>query len=193
MKLQEIVGEMLEEQLAPIYAQSLALKKYYQPQLGQKDNNYETGKGPIAYSDTAVNLIKKYESFENKTYLCPSGKKTIGYGTRIEYHPELKKNACITEKKATELLKKDLDTLVTPTIKKILKVKLKQNQLDALYSLIHNIGQNNFIGSKAMKYLNMGKFNKMKKEWGEFQMADGRVLPGLKKRRQEELSLFFKS
>ncbi len=193
MKLQEIVGEMLEEQLAPIFAQSLALKKYYNPQLGQKDTNYEIGKGPIAYSDNAVNLIKKYESFENKTYLCPSGKKTIGYGTRIEYHPELKKNACITEKKATELLKKDLDTLVTPTIKKILKVKLKQNQLDALYSLIHNIGQNNFIGSKAMKYLNMGKFNKMKKEWGEFQMADGRVLPGLKKRRQEELSLFFKS
>jgi len=39
--------------------------------------------------------------------------------------------------------------------------------------------------------LNSGKFKKMKKDWQEFQMADGRVLKGLVRRRQEELALFF--
>lgn len=191
MKFQEIVGEILEEQLAPIYAQSVALKNLYKPQTNQNTGEYQVGKGPVRYSDTAVNLIKKYESFENKTYLCPSGKKTIGYGTRVDYHPEIKKGTCITEKKATELLKKDLDTLVTPVIKKNVKVKLKQNQIDALYSLIHNIGVNNFIKSNVLKLLNLRRFTKMKKDWQEFQMGGGKVLTGLQKRRQEELNLFF--
>ena len=136
-------------------------------------------------------IMKKYEKFVDKTYLCSAGKKTIGYGTRLDYHPEIKKNVCITEPKATELLRKDLDTLVTPVIKKNIKVKLKQNQIDALYSLIHNIGVNNFINSNVLKLINMRRFTKMKKDWQEFQMGGGRVLPGLQRRRQEELALFF--
>lgn len=190
MKLQELVGEILEEQMVTAYAQSQTpfLKKTQQQEPQQP---YTFGSGPLIFSDRAVNLIKKYESFENKTYLCPSGKKTIGYGTRLDYHPEIKKGTCITEKKATELLKKDLDTLVTPVIKKNVKVKLKQNQIDALYSLIHNIGVNNFIKSNVLKLLNLRRFTKMKKDWQEFQMGGGKVLSGLQKRRQEELNLFF--
>jgi lysozyme len=143
------------------------------------------------YSNQAVELIKKYEKFVDKTYLCSAGKKTIGYGTRLDYHPEIKKNVCITEPKATELLKTDLNKMVTPVIKNNVKVKLKQNQLDALYSLIYNIGMDKFVNSNLLKMLNIGKFKKMKKDWQEFQMADGKVLKGLVRRRQEELALFF--
>ena len=65
---------------------------------------------PIAntYSDYAIEMIKKWEKFANKNYLCPSKRNTIGYGTRLDYHPELK-NRCITEAKAVAVLKEDLN------------------------------------------------------------------------------------
>jgi len=188
MKLVSIVSDILNEQIATAFATSQALKPQDKPKQG---GQYQPGQGPVMYSNQAVELIKKYEKFVDKTYLCSAGKKTIGYGTRLDYHPEIKKNVCITEPKATELLKTDLNKMVTPVIKNNVKVKLKQNQLDALYSLIYNIGMDKFVNSNLLKMLNIGKFKKMKKDWQEFQMADGKVLKGLVRRRQEELALFF--
>ncbi len=188
MKLVSIVSDILNEQIASAVATSKTLKS--QSKAGGA-GEYKIGQGPIMYSNQAVELIKKFEKFMDKTYLCSAGKKTIGYGTRLDYHPEIKKDVCITEPKATELLKTDLNRLVTPVIKDNVKVKLKQNQLDALYSLIYNIGMDNFVSSNLLKMLNKGKFKKMKKDWQEFQMADGKVLKGLVRRRQEELALFF--
>jgi lysozyme len=188
MKLVSIVSDILNEQIATAFATSKALKPQDKPKQG---GQYQPGQGPVMYSNQAVELIKKFEKFVDKTYLCSAGKKTIGYGTRLDYHPEIKKNVCITEPKATELLKTDLNKMVTPVIKNNVKVKLKQNQLDALYSLIYNIGMDKFVNSNLLKMLNIGKFKKMKKDWQEFQMADGKVLKGLVRRRQEELALFF--
>jgi lysozyme len=191
MKLVSIVSDILNEQISSTFAASKSLDVL----ANNQNSGYKMGKGPfkgpISYSNRAVELIKKFEKFVDKTYLCSAGKKTIGYGTRLDYHPEIKKNVCITEPKAVELLKTDLDKLVTPVIKDNVTIKLKQNQIDALYSLIHNIGMDNFVNSNLLKMLNNKKFNNMKKDWQEFQMADGRVLKGLVKRRQEELALFF--
>ena len=191
MKLVSIVSDILNEQMASAVAASQALNPKMRVGNLSQDGEFKMGQGPIMYSNQAVELIKKFEKFMDKTYLCSAGKKTIGYGTRLDYHPEIKKDVCITEPKATELLKSDLNKMVTPVIKDNVKVKLKQNQLDALYSLIYNIGMDNFIGSNLLKMLNKGKFKRMKKDWQEFQMADGRVLPGLVRRRKEELMLFF--
>jgi lysozyme len=187
MKLVSIVSDILNEQIET--------SKLLDVLANNQNGGYKMGKGPfkgpIKYTNQAVELIKKFEKFVDKTYLCSAGKKTIGYGTRLDYHPEIKKNICITEPKAIELLKTDLDKLVTPVIKDNVTIKLKQNQIDALYSLIYNIGMDNFVNSNLLKMLNNKKFNNMKKDWQEFQIADGRVLKGLVKRRQEELSLFF--
>jgi lysozyme len=191
MKLVSIVSDILDEQIASALATAKALNPQMKNDVTGQGGQYQPGRGPVMYSNQAVELIKKYEKFVDKTYLCSAGKKTIGYGTRLDYHPEIKKNVCITEPKATELLKTDLNKMVTPVIKNNVKIKLKQNQLDALYSLIYNIGMDNFVSSNLLKMLNDGKFKKMKKDWQEFQMADGKVLKGLVRRRQEELALFF--
>jgi lysozyme len=191
MKLVSVVSDILNEQIASALATAKALNPQMKNDVTGQGGQFKPGQGPVMYSNQAVELIKKYEKFMDKTYLCSAGKKTIGYGTRLDYHPEIKKNVCITEPKATELLKTDLNKMVTPVIKNNVKVKLKQNQLDALYSLIYNIGMDKFVNSNLLKMLNGGKFKKMKKDWQEFQMADGRVLKGLVRRRQEELALFF--
>jgi lysozyme len=191
MKLVSIISDILSEQMATTFAAIKPSKPQIKTDRLGQGGQLETGRGPTMYSNQALNLIKKWETFQDKAYLCDAGKKTIGYGTRLDFHPEIKKGVCITEPKASELLKKDLDTLVTPVIKNNVKVKLKQNQIDALYSLIHNIGMDNFVNSKVLKLLNTKEYPGMMKNWLEFQMADGKVLKGLRKRREDELSLFF--
>ena len=149
-------------------------------------------KKPIAntYSDYAVEMIKKWEKFSNKNYLCPSKRNTIGYGTRLDFHPELK-NRCITEAKAVEVLKQDLNKYAVGAIKKFIQVPLSQNQFDALCSLIYNIGRPKFAESNLLNDLNAKDWESLKQNWSEFRIGDGQVLPGLIKRRSEELKLFF--
>jgi lysozyme len=142
------------------------------------------------YSDYALEMIKKWEKFSNKNYLCPSKRNTIGYGTRLDFHPELK-NRCITEAKAVEVLKEDLDKYAVGAIKKFIQVPLSQNQFDALCSLIYNIGRPKFAESNLLNDLNAKDWESLKQNWAEFRIGDGQVLPGLVKRRTEELKLFF--
>jgi lysozyme len=160
----------------------------------QRDKqNLHLDKNPLSgvrtFSEYAINLIKKWEKFRSKTYLCSSGKKTIGYGTRIEFHPELR-NTCITEPKAIQLLKNDLNKDVVSAINKFVKVPLKQNEFDALVSLIYNIGRSRFVNSKLLNDINSGNLKSLKKNWAEFRKDDSGVSNGLVNRRSEELNLF---
>lgn len=155
--------------------------------------NIHIDKNPLqgvkTYSDNAINLIKKWEKFSDKTYLCSSGKKTIGYGTRVEFHPELK-NACISEPKAVQLLKSDLDRDVVTAINKFVRVPLKQNEFDALVSLIYNIGRGKFVNSKLLNDINSGNLKSLIKNWSEFRKGNGGISNGLVNRRSEEIRLY---
>ena len=141
-------------------------------------------------SSHGVDMIKKHEDFKDKPYIDDAGKPTIGYGTRLDYYPELK-NKKISDEVATAYLKKNIDSEVIPTILKSVKIKLNQNQINALASLIYNIGKTNFLKSNLLKAINSKNTNEIKKNWQEFQMGGGKVLPGLSKRREEEIKLFF--
>lgn len=141
-------------------------------------------------TEKSLNIIKKYEKFEPEEYVCPAGKKTIGYGTRTDYCPELKGKK-ISDEVATAYLKRDIKQKVSPVIQKNVKIPINQNQIDALISLIYNIGPTIFAKSNLLKSLNSGDWDNVKKNWEEFRVSDGRVLSGLVNRRKEELDLFF--
>jgi lysozyme len=141
-------------------------------------------------SSQAVDLIKKHEGFREKEYIDDSGKSTIGYGTRLDYYPELK-NKKITDEVATAYLKKNLESKVVPSIKRNVKRPLNQNQMNSLASLIYNIGTTKFANSELLRAINSKNFKEIKKNWEEFRLGDGQVLPGLVKRRAEEIKLFF--
>jgi GH24 family phage-related lysozyme (muramidase) len=141
-------------------------------------------------SSEGLDLIKKHESFQEKPYIDDAGKLTVGYGTRIAYSPELK-NKKISDEVATAYLKKKIDSDVVPAIKQGVKTKLNQNQLNALASLVYNIGKTQFLNSELLKALNSKNAKEIKKNWGEFKVGGGKVLPGLVKRREEEINLFF--
>jgi lysozyme len=141
-------------------------------------------------SSQCIDLIKKYEEFKEKEYIDDAGKLSIGYGTRLKYHPELK-NKKINNQVATAYLKKVLDSEVVPSIKRNIKIPLNQNQMNAVASLVYNIGITKFANSKLLKAINSKNINEIIKNWQEFRLGVGDILGGLVNRRAEEIKLFF--
>jgi lysozyme len=195
-QLKKIIEEQQVKYVPPVdnVPKSDYLGKGGEFERSQRDKqNLHLDKNPLSgvrtFSDYAIKLIKKWEVFKNKTYLCPSGKKTIGYGTRIEYHPELK-NKTITEAKALQILKEDLNKNIVTAINKFVKVPLKQNEFDALVSLIYNIGRGRFVNSKLLNDINSGNLKSLKRNWAEFRKDDNGISNGLVNRRSEEINLY---
>lgn len=133
-------------------------------------------------------LIKKYEGFCPNAYKCPAGVWTIGYGsTKWEDGSPVKRGQIITQEKAEGLLNDYLIRYVRP---KLADLHLNQNQQDAIESLCYNIGINSFLKSKCYRALKAKDWPTFIREYDWFK-AGGKVLPGLLRRRTEELALFF--
>ena len=73
-----------------------------------------------------LELIKKYEGFYAKPYICPAGVPTIGYGAT--YYPNkikvTMKDKPITEKEASDLLVQMLKVYETQVLSLVKKKKL---------------------------------------------------------------------
>ena len=134
-------------------------------------------------------LIKKYEGFSSKPYLCPAGVATIGYGSThySDGRPVTLKDKAITKQEAEALLLHYVINEIHPHIRDL---SLTDNQKEALVSLIYNIGWTAFSKSKCYKAIKKGDMCTAYVEW-EWIKGGGKVLPGLVKRRAEEKYLFF--
>ena len=143
-------------------------------------------------SENGLNLIKEFEGFSSKPYLCPAKIPTIGYGNT--YYPDgqkvtLKDNP-IDELKANEILEYIANKDFGSFINKVVKVPLSQNQFDALVSFAYNIGNGNLQNSTLLKKLNSGDYQGASNEFLRWNKAGGKVLNGLTKRREKERALF---
>ena len=72
----------------------------------------------------------------------------------------------------------------------LVKVKLSQNQFDALVIFVFNIGRPQFMRSNLLKRLNEGDFKSVPSELRRWNKSSGKVLPGLINRRETEVKLF---
>jgi len=138
-------------------------------------------------SQKGLDLIKKFEGFSDKEYICPAGKVTIGYGHVILPNEDFQQP--MTKKEAEILLKKDLEPRES-ALNKFLKVKITQNQFDALISLIYNIGVENFKQSTLLKFINDRLFDKVPDQFRRWKYINKVVSKGLLKRREEEIKLW---
>ena len=145
-------------------------------------------------SKNGLDLIKEFESFKSKPYLCPSQKATIGFGST--YYPDGKKVTLqdkeITEEKAFEILEYIANKDFGSNINKVVKVPLNQNQFDALVSFTYNIGNSNFNSSTLLRWLNQGNYKEASVQLLRWDKSKGIVLNGLTKRRKAEKALFDK-
>lgn len=135
-----------------------------------------------------IELIKKYEGFSPTAYKCPAGVWTIGYGSTMWADgTPIKSGDTITREKAEALLIDYLNKNVRP---KITGLSLKPGQVAAIESLIYNIGWGAFSKSNCYAAIKTKDWGSVYKNW-DWVRAGGKVLPGLLKRRSEELALFF--
>lgn len=147
------------------------------------NTNYKT-------SLNGVNIIKIFEGFSKNVYYCPAGIPTIGYGhTLTDEITQLTSNG-ITEEEGESLLFNDLIP-VENSIKKLVKIKLTQNQFDSLVSFVYNIGVGNFKSSTMLFLLNRKKVDEAGKEFRKWIYCKKKILPGLVKRRKAEERLYY--
>lgn len=146
----------------------------------------------------AIDLIKFYESCKLRAYECatslalPKSKKfwTIGWGnTCYSNGSKVKAKDVITQEQADEIFVDVLNQFET-NARKLIKVKLNENQLGALVSFAYNVGIGNLQESTLLKKVNASDFNGAVGEFGKWNKSAGKVLNGLVTRRKQEAKLF---
>ena len=139
-------------------------------------------------SNAGLEFLKRLETFSPRAYYDVKGW-SIGYG----HFMGAKTMDNITQAQADTLLATDT-VWVSAALSKYVKVPLTQNQHDALFSFIYNVGATNFANSTLLKKLNAGDYagaaaqfsvwNKIRKD-GAFVVASALV-----DRRSQEKDLF---
>ena len=141
----------------------------------------------------AVNLIRKYEGYNEKAYEDPStGKEpyTFGYGT--QYYPDgspVKQGHRCTKEKAIEYLFHEVN-LIDDEIDK-LNLSLHDGMKQALISFIHSIGWEPFLYSEIVDLIENEEFNRAAEQMNQWIFDyEHKAIPHLLERRKEEVDLF---
>lgn len=138
-------------------------------------------------SDRGTRFVSRFEGFSGTAYRFPGETYyTIGYG---HAGPDVKPNQTITKKAARELLRKDLRTSAK-AVRKGVKVKLNQEQFDALCSFVYNVGPGAFNISTLLSLLNKGEYASVPSQLMRWVNGAQGPLPGLVTRRKAEGALF---
>lgn len=144
-------------------------------------------------SDAGLQIIKEYEGFRSKPYLCPAQVATIGYGSTYYSNGTRVKltDTPITEQQATQLL---IEVLVTfeKGVDSFTRDDISQHQFDALVSFAYNLGLSNLKSSTLLKKVNNNPNDvSIRLEFNKWNKANSKVLAGLTRRRKDEADLYF--
>jgi lysozyme len=150
-----------------------------------------------AYPDPASELGKKARSMRLKleSYTSVPNWKTlsgspwtIGYG---HTGPEVVAGLTVSEEKAEEILREDIERFEKGVLK-LVKVPLTQGQFDALVSFSFNVGLGNLETSTLLRLLNANKAEEAAEQFARWDKAQGKVEPGLTRRRAAEKNIFLR-
>lgn len=136
-------------------------------------------------SEGGIELIKQFEGFRAKAYLCPAGVATIGYG----HTGGVAMGDTIDEDEAEALLEADLRRFER-SVARLVGVPLSQGQFDALVSFTFNLGGGALQRSTLRQKLNRGDYDGAAREFPKWCRAGGVKLAGLLRRRQAEMEMF---
>jgi lysozyme len=111
----------------------------------------------LNYSEGLAEFVRQKEIFRPQPYLDlkTEGTPTIGYGHVLSkpYDPAMQ----WTKEQAEQQLRRDLDTAVGG-VRRQVSVPITQSQLDALTSLVFNVGEGNYKGSQSQAKLHAGDY-----------------------------------
>ncbi len=130
-------------------------------------------------------LVRDYEGLRLEAYQDTSGIWTIGYGHTLGVKP----GDCIRAEQAEEILQADL-VGAEQAVARLVKVQLTDNQFSALVSFVFNEGEGAFAKSTLLRKLNEAGYGLVPACLKSWIFDNGRVLPGLVKRRAAEAALW---
>lgn len=133
-----------------------------------------------------IRLIKQFEGFRNRPYVCSGGYKTIGYGHKLSVNEHYES---MSQEKAEQILVVDLFVAEQSVIKYI-NAKLANHQFDALVSFTFNCGSAALQRSTLRQKINYELYDDAKEEFMRWIYAGGKKIYGLMLRRQVEGMLF---
>ena len=136
-------------------------------------------------SDAGINsILKQFEGCKLKSYKCPAGVQTIGFGhTSAAGEPVVVPGMAITAQQALDILHRDLRKF-EDGVEGLVKVELTQNQFDVLVDFSYNAGLGALKNSTLLKKVNAGDFDAVPAELAKWTKGGGKTLPGLVKRCQ---------
>lgn len=135
-------------------------------------------------SQKGLELTKTSEGCCLKAYRDTGGVWTIGYGHTGGVRP----NQIILQSVADTLLNHDMEYSVG--IVNAHALPCTQGQFDALCDFVFNVGPTQFLHSTLLKYHLAGEYNKAAAEFPKWKYDNGKVIPGLVKRRAAEAALY---
>lgn len=162
-------------------------------------------------SKAGADLMHRYEGYRTKPYLCPAHIWTIGYGhvlyqeqirlpvVRVDgYTGMIRKemplkpedNRVWTKEEIDKLFANDVANFERGVLRLAPPVTGRQGAFDSCVSFAFNAGLGTFQRSSIRMKLNKGDWEGAANALLLYCMGGGKVLAGLKKRREEEKALF---
>ena len=135
-------------------------------------------------SENGLKLTEASEGCCLTAYQDTGGVWTIGYGHTGGVRP----HQTITQDMAEVLLRHDLDYAVG--VVNAHAMPCSQGQFDALVDFVFNVGPSQFLTSHLLKYHLAGEYAAAAEEFSKWKYDNGKVEPGLVKRRAAEAALY---
>lgn len=136
----------------------------------------------------ALDIIRNFEGCRLKAYQCSAGRWTIGYG----HTQGVTEGMAISQAHAEDLLRADVIDCAE-RMASYIKAPVTKWQYSALVSLSFNVGDLRRKAPKLLHYLNAGQEDKAAHEFLDICRAGGKVVPGLKARREKEAKMFLRT
>jgi lysozyme len=145
-------------------------------------------------SDRGARRVKAFESCLKPTdrarthfkpYICPGGRLTIGWGHTNDHGRQFDGSAVWSQAECDAAFMEDM-AYFEPAVRRLVKVRLNQDQFDALVSFAYNCGAGNLAKSTLLRKVNRGDFEGAAAEFGRWNRSAGKVLAGLTRRRASE-------
>lgn len=142
-----------------------------------------------------LEVTKSFEGWRASLYDDPAGYCTIGWGhlvkrARCDDSEPLEFRRGITKTRGTEILRSDM-TRPQIAVMNSVKVNLTDGQYAALCDFVFNVGTGNFKNSTLLKMVNARQHDRVPWEFRRWVKAGNKVYPGLQRRRESEINLYF--
>lgn len=140
----------------------------------------------MQYSKQGLELTEQFEHCRLTSYQDVKGVWTIGWG---HTGPEVRPGLNVTQQQADEWLQDDINW-ANNVVNSLVHASLTQGEHDALVDFVYNVGSGNFAHSTLLKLLNSGQMDLAAAEFEKWDLAGGKVVAGLLRRREAEKQMF---